>query len=104
MMIARVRKSTSWLAWYFSCTALTDSASIRAWAGSYTPHGRSQWADTVTFDAKKRESMWFVLLVIVFLEEGDYSQETIFLRRPQTRVRHWLRTIGVRGLRRTQAN
>src|SRR5215475_11490978 len=28
--------------------ALTDSASMRAWAGSYTPHGRSQWAWTVT--------------------------------------------------------
>jgi hypothetical protein len=31
--------------------------------------------------------MGFVLLVIVFLEEGDYSQETIFRRGPQTRVR-----------------
>src|ERR1043166_5132942 len=26
--------------------ASTDSASILAWAGSYTPHGRSQWAKT----------------------------------------------------------
>jgi hypothetical protein len=31
--------------------------------------------------------MGFVLLVIVFLEGGDYSQETIFRRRPQMRVR-----------------
>src|SRR5919201_6062293 len=32
--------------WYFSWIFATDSASIRAWAGSYTPHGRSQWAWT----------------------------------------------------------
>src|SRR5579863_7084692 len=31
----------------FSIHALTDSASILAWAGSYTPQGRSQWACAV---------------------------------------------------------
>ena len=30
----------------FSMHAFTDSASILAWAGSYTPQGRSQWAST----------------------------------------------------------
>src|SRR3954462_4983129 len=46
MMSARVRKTSSSLAWYFSQIALTDSASMRACAGSYTPHGRSQCART----------------------------------------------------------
>src|SRR5205807_9060385 len=32
--------------WYFSWILATDSASIRACAGSYTPHGRSQCACT----------------------------------------------------------
>src|SRR5438105_1938064 len=37
-----------WLSasWYFSWILATDSASTRAWAGSYTPHGRSQCAWT----------------------------------------------------------
>src|SRR2546430_4749324 len=37
-----------WLSasWYFSWILATDSASIRACAGSYTPHGRSQCAWT----------------------------------------------------------
>lgn len=52
-----MRKSASSLAWYFSWTALTDSASMRAWAGSYTPQGRSQWALTFTLGANRRESM-----------------------------------------------
>src|SRR5882757_4073520 len=57
MTTARVRKSASSLAWYFSWTALTDSASMRAWAGSYTPQGRSQWALTLTLGANRRVNM-----------------------------------------------
>src|SRR5437868_9109770 len=45
-MMARSLNTGSSLSWYFSAMAFTDSASIRAWAGSYTPHGRSQWACT----------------------------------------------------------
>src|SRR6266576_3136785 len=44
MKMARSLKTSSSLSWNFSAMAFTDSASIRAWAGSYTPHGRSQWA------------------------------------------------------------
>src|SRR5690349_4852686 len=39
---------------YFSMIALTDSASIRAWAGSYTPDGRSQCAHTVSTERNRR--------------------------------------------------
>src|SRR5438874_12557495 len=46
MKMARSLKTSSSLSWNFSAMAFTDSASIRAWAGSYTPHGRSQWACT----------------------------------------------------------
>src|SRR5205807_5623378 len=45
-MMARSLNTGSSLSWYFSAMALTDSASMRAWAGSYTPQGRSQWAWT----------------------------------------------------------
>src|SRR4051794_7510290 len=48
MRSARVRNTGSSFAWYFSQIAFTDSASMRACAGSYTPHGRSQCAETVT--------------------------------------------------------
>src|SRR5712691_3034084 len=44
MIRARMRKTGSSFCWYFSAIALTDSASILAWAGSYTPQGRSQCA------------------------------------------------------------
>src|SRR5215217_2841481 len=44
--MARSRNTGSSLAWYFSTILAIDSASIRAWAGSYTPQGRSQWAWT----------------------------------------------------------
>lgn len=37
-----------------------------AWAGSYTPQGRSQWALTFTLGANRRESMELSFLVIVF--------------------------------------
>src|SRR5690348_13533962 len=52
MIRARVRNTGSSLPWYFSMIAFTDSASMRAWAGSYTPQGRSQcaWA---TVDGRK---------------------------------------------------
>src|SRR5438270_12919172 len=46
MKMARWRNVSSSDAWYFSWMPLTDSASMRAWAGSYTPQGRSQWACT----------------------------------------------------------
>src|SRR6266513_299170 len=52
--MARVRNTGSSLSWYFSMIALTDSASIRAWAGSYTPHGRSQCAYAVTTEWNQR--------------------------------------------------
>src|SRR6478672_3163996 len=42
---------------YFSTMALTDCASMRAWAGSYTPHGRSQCALTVVVGANRRENI-----------------------------------------------
>src|SRR4051794_12571402 len=44
MKMARSLKTSSSLSWNFSAMAFTDSASMRAWAGSYTPQGRSQWA------------------------------------------------------------
>src|SRR2546421_7453134 len=44
--MARARNSGSSLPWYFSWIAFTDSASMRACAGSYTPQGRSQCAWT----------------------------------------------------------
>src|SRR5437763_12064782 len=44
--MARSLNTSSSLSWNFSAMAFTDSASMRAWAGSYTPHGRSQWACT----------------------------------------------------------
>src|SRR3569832_1843868 len=66
MMSARVRKTGSSLPWYFSQIAFTDSASMRAWAGSYTPQGRSQCALTLTLGANRRESMEHSFLVIVF--------------------------------------
>src|SRR4029453_14107942 len=44
--MARSRNTSSSLAWYFSTILAIDSASIRAWAGSDTPQGRSQWAWT----------------------------------------------------------
>src|SRR3954465_5215817 len=46
--------------------AFTVSASMRAWAGSYTPQGRSQCALTLTLGANRRESMKHSFLVIVF--------------------------------------
>src|SRR5918997_1950781 len=46
MRMARWRNTSSSLWWYFSTILAIDSASIRAWAGSYTPQGRSQWAWT----------------------------------------------------------
>jgi glyoxylase-like metal-dependent hydrolase (beta-lactamase superfamily II) len=46
MKMARVLKTGSSEALCLAIRALTDSASIRAWAGSYTPQGRSQWALT----------------------------------------------------------
>ena len=45
-----MRKTGSSLPWYFSWMALTDSASMRAWAGSYTPQGRSQCAVASTVE------------------------------------------------------
>ena len=49
MTTDRERKSASVFAAYFSMHAFTERASIFAWAGSYTPHGRSQCAYTVVF-------------------------------------------------------
>src|SRR3954454_14221841 len=57
MIRARVRNTGSSFCWYFSQIALTDSASMRACAGSYTPHGRSQWANaTVAGRVQRTES------------------------------------------------
>src|SRR5690606_21022778 len=66
MTVARAWKCGSSLPAIFSWTAFTDSASMRAWAGSYTPQGRSQWALTLTLGANRRESMERSFLVIVF--------------------------------------
>src|SRR3989442_15799658 len=37
--------------------ALMDSASMRAWAGSYTPHGRSQCACTVRAGRSRTDNL-----------------------------------------------
>src|SRR5690242_21881936 len=66
MTVARVWKCGSSLPAIFSWMAFTDSASMRAWAGSYTPQGRSQCALTLTLGANRRESMEHSFLVIVF--------------------------------------
>src|SRR4051812_37970976 len=66
MTVARAWKCGSSLAAILSCTAFTDSASMRAWAGSYTPQGRSQCALTFTLGANRRESIELSFLVIVF--------------------------------------
>src|SRR6478735_11189952 len=55
MTTARVRKSGSSLSATLAMIALIDSASMRAWAGSYTPHGRSQCAETSVM--RNRDSM-----------------------------------------------
>src|SRR5438128_3443437 len=57
MATARARKISSSLSWYFCWHAFTDSASIRACAGSYTPHGRSQCAWTLRRGLSKDSSM-----------------------------------------------
>ena len=57
MVIARARKTGSSLAAYFSMIALTDSASIRACAGSYTPQGRSQCAEATCLGRSSRASI-----------------------------------------------
>src|SRR5512141_403108 len=54
---ARARNSASSEPWNFSWHAFTDSASIRACAGSYTPHGRSQCAWTLRRGARMRLNM-----------------------------------------------
>src|SRR5512141_1474301 len=54
---ARARNSASSEPWNFSWHAFTDSASIRACAGSYTPHGRSQCACTLRRGARMRWNM-----------------------------------------------
>src|SRR6478735_4269991 len=82
MTTARARKCGSSLAWYFSWTALTDSASMRAWAGSYTPQGRSQWALTFTLGANRRESMLLSFLVIVFSGGTLLGEKHVFASAP----------------------
>src|SRR4051812_28840896 len=57
MTSARVRKSGSSLSATLAIRALIDSASMRAWAGSYTPQGRSQWAETSTVGANSRANI-----------------------------------------------
>src|SRR5215217_4672823 len=57
MRMARVRKSGSELSATLPMMALMDSASILAWAGSYTPQGRSQWACTSRVGAKNRANI-----------------------------------------------
>src|SRR5437762_2564736 len=56
MTTARSRKTGSSDPWYLSWHALTDSASMRACAGSYTPQGRSQCAATVRRGARMRST------------------------------------------------
>src|SRR4051794_18355837 len=54
--MARVRKAGSSLAAYLPRMPLMDSASMRAWAGSYTPQGRSQCAETTVVGVIRRRS------------------------------------------------
>src|SRR6476659_6134245 len=56
MKIARARNSGSVFCAYFSAMALTDSASIRACAGAWTPRGRSQWAWPIVLGSSRRVS------------------------------------------------
>lgn len=82
MPMARVWNCASSLAAIFSWTALTDSASMRAWAGSYTPQGRSQWALTFTLGANRRESMQRSFLVIVFSGGTLLRERRLFASAP----------------------
>src|SRR4051794_31190915 len=54
--MARVRNAGSSLAAYLPRMPLMDSASMRAWAGSYTPQGRSQCAETTVLGVIRRRS------------------------------------------------
>ncbi|GAA2053860.1 hypothetical protein GCM10009757_29050 [Streptomyces cheonanensis] len=60
---------------------------MRAWAGSYTPHGRSQWALTFTVGAKRRESMGPSFLVIVFSRATLLREGRLFSVDPGHRAR-----------------
>src|SRR5215218_9365739 len=53
MWIARVVKAGSAFAPIFSTILYTDSASILACSGSYTPQGRSQWARATSVGASQ---------------------------------------------------
>ena len=56
---------------------------MRAWAGSYTPQGRSQWALTFTLGANRRESMELSFLVIVFSGGTLLRGEAVFAGAPR---------------------
>src|SRR5881227_547057 len=82
MRMQRSRNTGSSLPWYFSWMALTDSASMRAWAGSYTPHGRSQWAAAVTAGRNRRMGCDLLeigsrstLLPTAFPADGGFHQD-----------------------------
>ncbi|GGR04700.1 hypothetical protein GCM10010497_02490 [Streptomyces cinereoruber] len=55
---------------------------MRAWAGSYTPHGRSQWALTFTLGANRRESIEPSFLVIVFSGGTLLGEKGVFSGAP----------------------
>src|ERR1044072_3397505 len=82
MTVARAWKCGSSLAAIFCCTGFTDSASMRAWAGSYTPQGRSQCALTLTLGANRRESMEQSFLVIVFSQGTLLRGRRVFAGAP----------------------
>src|SRR5690349_22960200 len=68
MWIARARNVGSSFAAYFSMIRWQDSASMRACSGSYTPHGRSQWALAVVVGASQRVSRDMGLLISHWVE------------------------------------
>src|ERR1019366_7609170 len=67
MISARVLNTKSSVLLYFSMMPLIASASIRAWAGSYTPHGRSQWASATAAGEMRSRS--------------DRNRETVRIRK-----------------------
>src|SRR5436305_1226061 len=88
MKMARSLKTSSSLSWNFSAMAFTDSASMRAWAGSYTPQGRSQWACT-----SRGGRTWSMMEI----RRESTMRETYPAARAMTHRRAPLRRVTVHG-------
>ncbi len=86
MVTARVLNTLSSDALNFSMHPLTDSASIRAWAGSYTPQGRSQWAWIVS--GRLNRSARLSRRATIVIREAPCDVEMV---RELLHPTHWLR-------------